>query len=67
MRSKYKKLSRYNSNNFIDILVAEIKADEAFILVEDTVEDEMRGVLEERGMSEISWDKYCTVTGRYKE
>ena len=66
VRNKYKLLAKDNGNDFIDIMTKEIQDDEVSMLVEDTTEEEMKLILDE-GMSEISWDEYTRVTGRYEE
>ena len=66
VRNKYKLKAKDNGNDFIDIMLAEIKQDEVSMLVEDTTEEEMKLILEE-GMREISWTEFTRVTGRYEE
>ena len=48
------------------LLNEEIKNDEVSVLVEDTVEDEMRHIIS-AGMDECSWNAYTEVTGQYEE
>jgi len=66
VRNQYKRRSKDNGANFIDIMITEIADDEVSMTVEDTVEMKMKEIVD-GGFSEATWDCFTHVTGVYEE